>query len=81
MLKQPLKLVKMTGYSTGPGSQDGGASVETVQVETVALSYFSVINIRLGWPSVAQALEARVTKPQEHSVTRATELMESVEEE
>lgn len=40
------------------------------------VSYFSVINVSLGWPSVALALEARVTKPLEHSLTRGKELME-----
>lgn len=43
-------------------------------------SYFSVINVSLGWPSGALAPEPRVTKPLEHSLTRATEPMESEEE-
>lgn len=44
---------------------------------TLAASYFSVINVSLRWPSAAQAQEARVTKPLEHSLTLGTELMES----
>lgn len=60
-----------------------GTGVEIVKVKTLVVSYFSVINISLGWPSVALALalalEPRVTKPLEHLITCTTELMESKE--
>lgn len=56
-----------------------GTGVENVKVETLVVSYFSVINVSLRWPSGALAPEPRVTKPLEHLLTRATEMMESEE--
>lgn len=49
-------------------------------METLVVSYFSVINVSLGWPFVALAPETESDKkPLEHSLTRGKELMESEE--
>lgn len=47
-----------------------GTGVEIVKVETLLVSYFSVINISLRWLSSALAPGQRVTKPLEHLLTQ-----------